>query len=44
MQPYSFDIYNKINLIIASMVGFVIFISTIVFFPLVYRYCRQSLA
>ena len=44
LQPYSFDFQNKVNLVLASIIGFFIFISAIIFLPLIYRYCRHSLA
>lgn len=44
VQPYSFNFENKVNLVIAVMVGFVVMIFSIGSYLLIYRYCRQKVS
>ena len=43
-SPFSFDIFNKLNLIIAVLVWFVVIFFSIAFLPLLYVFAKQKIS
>ena len=43
-SPFSFDIFNKLNLIIAVLVWFAVIIFSIAFLPLLFVFTKQKIS